>query len=122
MERRTFRIWMGLALLVGAAAGCAAALDHPTSQDAEWASARWPNTSLADLQHGRALYVEKCAGCHNLPLPAQYSPEEWEGYVEYMTADAKLTKDEQSAITRYVTAASARARGVPPSSDRQEKN
>ena len=122
MDRRTFRVWIGLALLVGVAAGCAAALDHPTHQDVDWASERWGETSLAELQHGRELYVEKCAGCHNLPLPAQYSPEEWEGYVEYMTADAKLTKDEQIAITRFVTAASARARGIPPKADTRGNN
>jgi mono/diheme cytochrome c family protein len=103
-----------LALAVGLAAGCSAALDHPAPQDVEWASARWPGTSLTDLQHGRELYVEKCAGCHHLPLPAAYSPAEWEGYVAYMTADAKLKADEQDAIVRFLMAASVRARGASP--------
>jgi mono/diheme cytochrome c family protein len=104
------RAWI-LVLGCVAAAGCAAALDQPTSQDAEWASRRWGQTSVADLQQGRAIYVDKCAGCHNLHVPAQYKPEEWEGYVAYMTADAKLTPDEKTLITRFLVSASARARG-----------
>lgn len=107
--------WVAAALAAATITACAAALDHPTAQDVEWASSRWPDTSLQDLRHGRSLYVEKCAGCHNLPLPGAYSPDEWEGYVAYMTADAKLTPDEQLAITRFLIAASARARGVPAS-------
>jgi mono/diheme cytochrome c family protein len=105
--------WIAAACAAAIIAACSAALDHPTQQDVEWASTRWPETTLQDLALGRALYVQKCAGCHNLPLPAAYSPDEWEGYVAYMTADAKLTHDEQIAITRFLIAASARARGVP---------
>ena len=110
-----------IALVSAAALGCAAALDHPDAQDTQYASSRWPMTTLKDLQHGRALYVEKCAGCHNLHLPEEYAPDEWEGYVAYMTADAKLNPDEQIAITRFLIAASARARGVPAPSDSQPK-
>ena len=108
------RSWICFALAAGVAAGCAAALDHPTERDVAWASARWPQTSMNELERGRALYVERCAGCHYLPLPAKYSPEEWEGYVAYMVAEAKLMPDEQDAIVRYLAATSARARGVPP--------
>lgn len=114
MRRIRTRTWIALTLAVGAAAGCAAALDHPVEQDVEWASARWPQTTMEDLRRGRALYVEKCAGCHNLPLPAAYSPQEWEDYVAYMSADAKLNPDEQQSILRFLAAASARARGVTP--------
>jgi hypothetical protein len=114
MSATCTRLFITLALAAAFTLGCAAALDHPTAQDAEWASSRWPQTSLADLKHGRALYVDKCAGCHNLHLPEEYAPEEWEGYVAYMVADAKLTKDEQVAIVRFLTTASARVRGIEP--------
>jgi len=92
-----------------AAVGCAATLVQPTTQDAEWASRRWSTTSLEDLQKGRAAYVQKCAGCHNLHTPEQYSPTEWEGYVAYMSEDAKLTPEEQTLITRFLASASARS-------------
>ena len=107
------RIRIGVLLLAWVAAiGCAATLGHPTAQDAEWASRRWRTTTLEDLQKGRAVYVQKCAGCHNLHTPEQYSPTEWEGYVAYMAEDAKLTAEEQVLITRFLVAASARTRGV----------
>lgn len=107
--------WM-LALGCVVALGCAAALDQPTAQDAAWASRRWDPTTLEDLRKGRATYVAKCAGCHNLHLPEQYPPDEWEGYVAYMVAEAKITPAEQDLITRFLASASARARGVDISS------
>ena len=111
--KRARRVRLALGLTAAAlAAACSAALDHPTEQDAEWASTRWPATSLADLDRGRALYVDRCAGCHNLHLPVEHSPQEWESYVAYMVANAKLTPEEQTAIARYLCAASARARGM----------
>jgi len=109
---RRVRLALGLATAVALAAACSAALDHPTAQDAEWASREWPGTTVQDLAHGRALYVDKCSGCHNLHLPAEHTPEEWKGYVAYMTADAKITPEEQRAIARYLAAASARSRGL----------
>jgi hypothetical protein len=107
------RIRIGVLLLGWVAAmGCAATLGHPTARDAQWASARWSTTTLQDLQKGRAAYVQKCAGCHNLHTAEQYSPQEWEGYVAYMTEDAQLTPEEQVLITRFLASASARLRGV----------
>ena len=91
---------------------CSAALDHPTPQDAQWASREWPGTTVQDLANGRALYVGKCSSCHNLHLPAEHTPEEWKGYVAYMTADAKITPEEAAAIARYLAATSARTRGM----------
>jgi hypothetical protein len=91
---------------------CSAALDHPTPQDAEWAQREWPGTTVQNLAAGRALYVDKCSGCHNLHLPAEHTPEEWRGYVAYMTADAKITSQQATQISRYLAAVSARDRGV----------
>jgi len=67
------------------------------------------------LAAGRALYVDKCSGCHNLHLPAEYTPEEWKGYVAYMTAEAKITPQEAQAISHYLAATSARNRGMASS-------
>lgn len=115
--KRTRRVrWaLGLATAVALAAACSAALDHPTTQDAEWAQSNWPGTTVQDLAHGRALYVDKCSGCHNLHLPSEYAPEEWKSYVAYMVAEAKITPEEQRAIARFLAAASARSRGLETS-------
>ncbi|HKW14377.1 MAG TPA: cytochrome c [Candidatus Krumholzibacteria bacterium] len=113
MERRRYSTAvLALAAAVAAVLACSAALDHPTPQDAEWAQREWPGTTVAQLAEGRALYVDKCSGCHNLHIPAEHSPEEWKGYVAYMTADAKITSEQAGSIARYLAAASARARGM----------
>jgi len=113
---RRARFVLGLATAGALAAACSAALDHPTAEDAEWAAREWPGTTVEDLAQGRALYVDKCSGCHNLHLPAEYSPEEWKSYVAYMVAEAKITPEEQAAIARYLAASSARGRGLEASS------
>ena len=110
-QTRRVRLAIGFATAVALAAACSAALDHPTPQDAEWAQREWPGTTVEDLAHGRALYVDKCSSCHNLHLPSEYSPEEWKGYVAYMVTEAKITREEERAIARYLAAASARSRG-----------
>lgn len=115
MKTRRVRIALGLATAVALAAACSAALDHPTPQDAEWASREWPGTTVQDLARGRALYVDKCSGCHNLHLPGEFPPDEWKGYVAYMTADAKITSEEAETIARFLAAASARSRGMDAS-------
>lgn len=112
---RRARFVLAIATAVALAAACSAALDHPTPQDAEWAQSEWPGTTVEKLAQGRALYVDKCSGCHNLHLPAEHTPEEWKGYVAYMTAEAKITSEEASTIARYLAAASARARGMQTS-------
>lgn len=106
---------LAIATAIAVVLACSAALDHPTPRDAEWAQQEWPGTTVQDLAHGRALYVDKCSSCHNLHLPSEYSPEEWKGYVAYMVVEAKLTPDEQETIARYLAAASARSRGLEAS-------
>lgn len=112
MRGRNARFALGILAAASLAAACSAALDHPTPQDAQWASNEWPGTTVEDLAHGRALYVDKCSGCHNLHLPAEHTPEEWKAFVAYMVADAKITPEEQAAIVRYLSAASARNHGL----------
>jgi cytochrome c5 len=119
---RWARFALGLATAVALAAACSAALDHPTPQDAEWAQREWPGTTVQDLARGRALYVDKCSGCHNLHLPAEHTPDEWKSYVAYMVAEAKITPQEQASIARFLASASARSRGLEASSGSSQTN
>jgi hypothetical protein len=111
MRNRYSAAGLVFATAIAVVLACSAALDHPTPQDAEWAQREWPGTTLEELAQGRALYVDKCSGCHNLHVPAEHTPEEWKGYVAYMTADAKITPEEAKEIARYLAAVSARDRG-----------
>lgn len=89
---------------------CAAALRQPTPQDARSAAARWPDTTLKDLERGRSLYVRRCSGCHTLHLPSERRADEWPTLVEKMSRKARLTPDQRVDITRFVVALASEAR------------
>lgn len=93
---------LGLVILA-LAVGCAA-LRHPTPGDASLASARWPGTTMADLERGRAVYVRRCSACHTLVLPTAHSAEEWPVLVDAMTEKARLTPEQREDVTRFLVA------------------
>lgn len=103
---------VGLALGVLLSA-CGGALPQPGPKDVAWAAHRWPGTSVEDLRRGRAAYVQRCAACHNLALPAEHPPARWPKLVDNMRGRARLTSQERDAIVRYLMATSARARRPP---------
>ncbi len=96
------------AVLLAAAAGCAGALVVPDDADVGALRARFPGTTLADLQRGRTLYVSRCAACHHLHLPAERAPDAWPRIVEKMAPDANLSGTDLDVVERYLMAASAR--------------
>ncbi len=92
-------------------AACAAALRHPTSQDALAASAEWPGTRVGDLARGRAIYVRRCSGCHTLVLPAAHHADEWPALVGVMAGKARLTPEQQTDVTRFLVTLSRNPTG-----------
>ena len=93
------------------AIGCASQIPEPSSVDLEIARARWPEATLEELDSGRTLYIQNCAGCHELPRPGDFAPEQWWETVEEMRVDAdvELTDEETIRIQRYLFAASRAA-------------
>lgn len=85
-------------------AGCASGLPAVTPVDVGRAKQRWPDTEAAELERGRALLPERCAGCHPTPVPTQLSAERWPGTISEMRAqqNVALTPEEDRALTRYV--------------------
>jgi cytochrome c5 len=120
-ERRRVARRGGLARLVfavgvlAATVACAAALRRPTAKDERLAADRWPGTTLADLERGRAVYVRRCSTCHTLHLPTAYSATAWPSLVETMSGKARLTTAEKYDVTRFVIAV-ARDREAPAES------
>lgn len=102
-----------LLLPVLIAIGCATAVVQPTREDVTWASGLWPETTLEDLQRGRTLYVGKCAGCHHLHRPDEYSADRWRTLVDEMRKEAKVSEEEGALILKYLSAASTRLRNPP---------
>jgi hypothetical protein len=79
-----------------------AALPRVSSEQAAKAAERWPGVTLEQLEDGRTLYVNKCAGCHNLRLPESRSAEAWPSILDRMQIKAKLTDDQKTHILQYI--------------------
>ena len=106
MSRRV----VALAVVVGAlvvSTGCVS-LVRPSEVHVAWATARWPDATLTQLEQGRAVYVARCSGCHALHLPSELYPEDWPEQVREMEQeqDVVLTDDERTSMLRYLAAAS----------------
>ena len=85
------------------------AVPEPEAADAVRVSPHFPDVTLAELQHGRTLYLSRCGSCHVLKRPAELPPEQWQTEVSDMRTKngVKLSDAEAQAIVRYlVTAAS----------------
>jgi mono/diheme cytochrome c family protein len=96
----------GLALLLVAScllAACAsmaereARLPLPTAPD---------SATDARYRQGRSLYVRKCALCHDLFEPTEFSAHEWPAYVKRYGPRAGLSAVQRTDVTAYLQAAS----------------
>src|SRR5947209_13583513 len=56
-------------------------------------------------EQGRKLYIAKCARCHKLYDPRNYSDQEWQTWMVKMAKKSKLSPDQQEEISHYVEAA-----------------
>jgi len=87
-------------------AGCgASAIPRPAAPDASWAHQQWPGTTLADLEQGRALYVDNCGGCHTLYSPQRVVAHAFPETFYEMAAEAHVTGPERDLIEHYLRTA-----------------
>ena len=61
------------------------------------------SATLADLQAGRAAFINNCGRCHGLYSPDNYSAANWKTIVPNMAARAGLSATETAQVTKYVT-------------------
>lgn len=99
-----------VASLLGAAglAACAGSpYPEPAAADAARAAPHFPGVTVAELQHGRQLYLSRCGSCHVLKRPSELSPDRWRAEVDEMRAKngVKLSEPEAQAIVRYLAVA-----------------
>lgn len=96
-----------------ALAGCAGSsrIPQPTAKHVELAGRNGQVTTLEALKVGRSLYIGRCGACHSLKDPGFLDPGDWPGMVERMTENAKLSPDQQRAITQYLVGVSAAMHG-----------
>ena len=90
------------AALLAACGG--SAIPEPSASDASRGAAHFPDVTLAELEHGRSLYVSRCGSCHVLKRPMELPAERWEGEVAEMRSKhgVKLSDAEAQAIARYL--------------------
>jgi mono/diheme cytochrome c family protein len=59
-----------------------------------------PGITLEKANQGYKLYKEKCAGCHRLHAPAEYTIPKWDKALIEMYPKAKVTSEEEKKLIR----------------------
>lgn len=75
------------------------------------ASRERPETTLEELEKGRALYLSRCAACHQPIEPEKFSAAEWPAHVVEMKERARLKAEDVDLIQLYLVTMAA-----PPAS------
>jgi cytochrome c5 len=97
-------------VLLGVAVGCGASATPPPAQaDVERLGARYPDTTLAELERGRKLYLSRCTSCHAPVAPTSIPADQWPREVFEMSERAGLA-DEEPLVVKYLVAQSLRGR------------
>ena len=85
------------------AAACAGgALPEVTPAVEAAYAARWPTADAEQLRTGRALFVQRCSGCHTLPGPGKHDATGWEKTMAAMSSRAHLDAPGHEAVLRYL--------------------
>jgi hypothetical protein len=80
---------------------CATAIPHLTQQQLVLAQEKWPGVERASLEHGRSLYVTRCAACHEAPHPDELDGTQLIGE---MADRAHLSAEEQALVIQFIEA------------------
>lgn len=98
----------GAAFTITMLASCAAPIPRPTDADVLRAATQRPETTLAELERGRSLYMSRCSGCHRPYPPGWLVPAGWPAQVDEMAERAKLGTDHRELILLFLTTLSSR--------------
>lgn len=60
--------------------------------------------SAVEIKSARKIYLGKCAKCHKLYDPANYSPEQWAEWMVKMNSKSKLRPEQAELLARYIAA------------------
>lgn len=55
-----------------------------------------------DLEHGRLIYVTKCAQCHSPEPVFGYTERQWKNILPRMAKEAACTAEEAASVEAYV--------------------
>ncbi|MEZ4369177.1 MAG: hypothetical protein R3B07_00070 [Polyangiaceae bacterium] len=112
-----------ISLLLASLAACVGQVPEPSTQHVALAQNHWPGTTQAELSEGRTLFVERCSGCHSLPVPAEHKAADWPDVMKRMTPFVRMTPHQLEAVERYLIVASeAAGSGAQQASNRGARN
>lgn len=88
-------------------------LTTPNQADVDRVKTKYPDYTLADLNHGKSLYTEHCGTCHGLKNPSDFTEEQWKKIVPNMVAKVNkhgniLDQKAEQDILRYTVTMSRR--------------
>ncbi len=88
---------------------------QPSVADVERVQPIEPGLTLAEMQQGRAVYVQRCSSCHPVHGPGEYRGDQWPGLVTKMQREKKVKIPEQERVVmeRYLVAFSSTAPMLP---------
>jgi hypothetical protein len=76
---------------------------QPTPEEVAMVQATKPDVTLEALQSGCQLYIQKCANCHRVYYPANYTATEWQHLLPKMFKKAKISSDiEKKLLQQYI--------------------
>jgi len=55
-----------------------------------------------EIKKAQKLYVAKCAKCHKLYEPGNYTDAEWQSWMAKMIRKARLKPDQAKLLTRFL--------------------
>ena len=94
--------------IVGLLTACAHTLaPEPRHADIERIKSQFPDTTLAELETGRRIYLSRCTSCHAPVAPRAVPAQRWPEEVREMSERARLGKDER-AVVKYLVAQALR--------------
>jgi len=59
--------------------------------------------TLAELQQGHTLYLNRCGSCHGLYSPDSFSSSNWQSIMSSMAPKAGLSQADATLVLKYVT-------------------
>ncbi|MBX7094139.1 MAG: hypothetical protein K1X56_05415 [Flavobacteriales bacterium] len=101
MKKTIFFASMILAIACGAPK-VATTTAEMNQSDADRAAAKFPGTTLADLQKGKTIYEANCGKCHKLHAPNSRGEEGWKKIVPPMAKKAKLDDASMDLTLKYL--------------------
>jgi len=74
----------------------------PAQSDAERSATIIPETTLEDLNQGKAIFENRCHKCHSLKKPFTKSNEEIRTALPKMAKKAKIDSKQEELVLKYL--------------------